>query len=116
MAARKCVPCRGDTPPLTEDEIGALLPQVPGWTVEAGQRLHRTYRFRDFAAGLALVNRIGAVAEEEDHHPDLVLAWGRVEVTLWTHIIDGLTENDFVVAAKTERLAKDATGRRPDKA
>ena len=93
-----------------------MLPQVPAWTVEAGPRLRRTYRFRDFASGLALVNRIGAMAEEEDHHPDLVLAWGRVEVTLWTHIIDGLTENDFVVAAKTEQLATDAPGRRPDKA
>ena len=116
LTSRSCIPCRGDTPPLTAAEIAAYLPQVPKWTVEEGKRLRRTYRFKDFATGLALVNRIGAMAEEEDHHPDIFLAWGRVEVTLWTHIIDGLTENDFVVAAKTERLAEHAPGRRKEPA
>jgi 4a-hydroxytetrahydrobiopterin dehydratase len=95
--------------------VAALAAALPRWQVLGGRRLRRTYRFRDFASGLALVDRVGALAEAEDHHPDLLLAWGRVEVTLWTHVIDGLTENDFIVAAKTEALAEEAPGRRPDK-
>jgi len=116
LTRHRCVPCRGDTPPLPPDQVTALAAALPRWQVMEGRRLRRTYRFRDFASGLMLVDRIGALAAEEDHHPDLLLAWGRVEVTLWTHVIGGLTENDFIVAAKTEQLAEGAPGRRPDKA
>ena len=88
---------------------------MPGWHLTADfGRLHRTHRFRDFAGGLALVNRVGVVADEEDHHPDVLLAWGRLEFTLWTHAANGLTDNDFILAAKIDRLAADAPGRRPD--
>jgi 4a-hydroxytetrahydrobiopterin dehydratase len=82
-----------------------LLAQLEGWDVVAGHHLHKRYALGNFVEALALVNRIGAIAEEENHHPDLHLSWGRVEVTIWTHTIDGLTESDFVFAAKCDRAA-----------
>ena len=96
------------------EEIAHYLPHVSGWSIEGNKRLRRTYRFKDFATALDFVSRVGAVAEEQDHHPDLYLAWGKVEAILWTHTIDGLTENDFILAAKTDALAKDAPGLRAD--
>jgi 4a-hydroxytetrahydrobiopterin dehydratase len=90
---------------LPPDEIAELLPQLgAGWSVQEGQRLHMVVRTADFAQGLVLVNKIGALAEREDHHPDLLLAWGRVEITLWTHSEGGLTRADFVLAAQIDRL------------
>jgi 4a-hydroxytetrahydrobiopterin dehydratase len=103
LADRSCVPCRGGVPPLDATAIAPLLAQLDAWQVVAGHHLEKTYRLPNFAAALALVNRIGAIAEEQNHHPDLVLAWGRVGVTIWTHKIDGLTESDFVFAAKCDR-------------
>lgn len=109
LASRSCVPCRGGVPPLGADAIAALLAELGGsWSVEAGHHLASEYRFSDFAAGLAFVNRIGEVAEREGHHPDLELSWGRVGVKIWTHAIDGLTESDFVLAAKIDALAGEA--------
>lgn len=102
LAERACVPCRGGVPPLTAEEIKPLLAQLEGWTVADSHHLEKTYSLRDFATALDLVNRIGAVAESEQHHPDIYLAWGRVRVTIWTHKIDGLTESDFVLAAKCD--------------
>ena len=103
------MPCRGGVPPLGADAIAPLLAQLDGWTVAAEHHLEKTYRLPNFAAALALVNAIGAIAEAENHHPDLTLAWGRVGVAIWTHKIDGLTESDFIFAAKCdqarERLA-----------
>ncbi|MBI2885995.1 MAG: 4a-hydroxytetrahydrobiopterin dehydratase [Chloroflexi bacterium] len=116
LAQRRCVPCRSGTPPLTPEEIAGLTPQVPHWTVEEHRRLRRTYRLKDFATALALVDQIGAVAEAEDHHPDLSLAWGKVEVLLWTHKIGGLSENDFILAAKIDALAASAPGLKPEAA
>jgi 4a-hydroxytetrahydrobiopterin dehydratase len=105
LAERRCVPCRGGVPPLDAAQIAPLLEQLDGWRVVDGHHLEKTYTVGDFAAALALVNRIGVIAEEQDHHPDLYLAWGRVGVKIWTHKINGLTESDFVFAAKCDRTA-----------
>jgi 4a-hydroxytetrahydrobiopterin dehydratase len=103
LADRSCVPCRGGVPPLTDNEIAPLLAQVEGWSAVEAHHLEKTYRLKNFARALELVNRIGAIAEEQNHHPDLFLAWGRVGVKIWTHKINGLTESDFVFAAKCDR-------------
>lgn len=105
LAARECVPCKGGTPPLTPDAITPLLAKLdPSWAVEEDKRLIRAFKFRDFREALAFVNRVGALAENQHHHPDMLLAWGRAVVTLWTHKIDGLTESDFILAAKIDAL------------
>ena len=103
----KCVPCRGGEPPLQDAEIAGLKPQVPDWQViekDGVKRLERVYKFKDFAQALAFTNRIGELAEEEDHHPSILTEWGKVTVTWWTHKIKGLHQNDFIMAAKTDRL------------
>jgi len=106
LASRSCVPCRGGVAPLTGDALKALESALGDrWSVVGEHHLVREYSFADFAGALALVNRIGEVAEAEGHHPDLELGWGRVAVKIFTHAIDGLTESDFVLAAKIERLA-----------
>ena len=104
LSQKRCVPCRGGVPPLDRDAIAALLPQVPGWEVAGEHHLARAYAFPDFLSALAFVNRVGALAEEQGHHPDLYLSWGKVEIRIWTHKIDGLTESDFILAAKIDRL------------
>lgn len=103
LADRACVPCRGSVPPLTSEQIAPLLAELDTWTVAQEHHLEKTYRLANFARALQLVNRIGAIAEEQNHHPDLYLAWGRVGVKVWTHKINGLTESDFVFAAKCDR-------------
>ncbi|MEE8161541.1 MAG: 4a-hydroxytetrahydrobiopterin dehydratase [Acidobacteriota bacterium] len=100
LAQKTCVPCRGGTPPLTAEEIKPLADQVPGWEVVENHHLEKSYRFEDFKSALDFVNRVGELAEEQDHHPDLYLAWGKVDITTWTHKIDGLSESDFILAAK----------------
>lgn len=105
LAARECVPCRGGVPPLPADRAQELLAELGhDWTVVDNHHLEKAYTFPDFAEALAFTNRIGAVAEEQGHHPDLHLAWGRVGVTIWTHKIDGLTESDFIFAAKCDAV------------
>ena len=104
LTSKHCVPCEGGVPALTAEEIAPLLAQIDGWTVEGGQKLKKTYTFPDFAQALAFVNRAGAVAEAEGHHPDLYLAWGKVGVEVWTHAIGGLSENDFILAAKLDAV------------
>lgn len=105
LASKRCVPCQGGVPALRGAELQALHAQLgDAWTVVGEHHLEREVRFPDFSAALAFVNRVGAMAEEQGHHPDLLLAWGRVRVTVWTHKIDGLTESDFVFAAKCDRL------------
>jgi 4a-hydroxytetrahydrobiopterin dehydratase len=84
--------------------VERLLPAVPGWSVAGGQRIGREFRFKDFRSALAFADRVGAVADAEDHHPDLHVSWGRTGVVLWTHVAGGLTENDFVLAAKIDAL------------
>jgi 4a-hydroxytetrahydrobiopterin dehydratase len=105
LADKKCVPCRGGVPPLKGGELEKLHRDVPKWKVEKEHHIHREYGFPDFKQALDFVNRVGAVAEEQGHHPDIFLAWGKVGVTLWTHKIDGLTESDFIMAAKIDRLS-----------
>ena len=103
LADRQCVPCKGGIPPLDDAAIQPLLAQLDGWTVVDRHHLEKRYKLKNFVEALALVNRIGAVAEEQNHHPDLSLAWGKVGVQIWTHKINGLTESDFVFAAKCDR-------------
>lgn len=102
LANMKCAPCRGGVPPLTAGEIAPLKAQVPGWKVVKGHHLNRLVPTADFAESLALANRIGALAEKAGHHPDLLVAWGRVGIEIFTHKIDGLTRNDFILAAKID--------------
>ena len=104
LAEKRCIPCRGGVPPLTADQIAPLLDQLQGWEVVEAHHLRKLVRFPDFAEALAFVNQVGEVAEAEDHHPDIYLAWGKAEITLWTHKINGLTESDFVLAAKIDRM------------
>ena len=107
LASQHCIPCRGGMPPLKGDALVELHEMLGvEWEVVDEHHLTRTFTFSDFASGLALVNRIGAIAEEEGHHPDLYLAWGKVRVDLWTHKIDGLVLADFVLAAKIEELPR----------
>ncbi len=104
------MPCRGGVPGLDPAAIAKLLGELEGWTVEQGYHLTRTFRFRDFAGALRFVNAVGAIAEEQNHHPDLHLAWGKVKVEVWTHKINGLTESDFIFAAKVDEAAKGHAG------
>jgi 4a-hydroxytetrahydrobiopterin dehydratase len=104
LAEKRCVPCRGGTPPLKREELAKLQPQVPGWQVIDEHHLSKAYKFPDFVTALAFVNRVGEVAEQEGHHPDIYLSWGKVEIRIWTHKINGLTESDFILAAKIDRV------------
>lgn len=104
LASRECVPCRGGVPPLTPEERAPLLAQLSGWEVVEGHHLSKTYTFVDFVSGLAFVNRVAEVAEQNGHHPDLNLSWGKVRIDVFTHKIDGLTESDFVLAAKCDQV------------
>jgi len=104
LTQQKCVPCESDIPPMTEDEIGEMQQDIPEWTVveEDGiPRLKREFTFRNFAESLAFTNKIGQLAEDEGHHPLIALTWGQVTVQWWTHNIEGLHKNDFIMAAKT---------------
>lgn len=105
LADKSCVPCKGGVPPLAGDVLDGLHRQLAGdWRLVAGHHLEKTYRFKNFREALAFTNRVGELAESENHHPDILLAWGRVTLEIWTHTIDGLTESDFVLAAKIDRL------------
>ena len=104
LADKTCVPCRGGVPPLEGEELGELSRQLPGWEVVREHHLRREFRFRNFREALVFVNRVGELAEEQSHHPDIDFGWGRAVVTIFTHKIDGLTESDFVLAAKVDRL------------
>lgn len=104
LAERSCIPCRGGVPPLPEVDYQPLLAQVPQWNVVEGHHLQRNYKFDDFLSALDFVNRAGAIAEEQGHHPEITIGWGHALVEVWTHKIDGLTESDFVLAAKFDQL------------
>jgi len=103
LTQKKCVACEGSMPPLNKIEAEVLLQQVPGWTLSTdAKKLAHEYRFKDFKEALAFVDRVGAIAEEEGHHPDIALSWGKVGIELTTHAIGGLSENDFILAAKID--------------
>lgn len=107
LSSMKCVACRSDEPRLTNAEVGAFLLQIPDWRLtetDGEKRIERVFKFKDFAQALAFTNRVGEIAEAEDHHPALLTEWGKVKVTWWTHKIKGLHRNDFIMAAKTDQL------------
>lgn len=105
LADRDCIPCRGGVAPLKGADLEQLHRNIPKWDVTDEHHLHREFRFPDFKNALEFVNWVGALAEDQGHHPDIFLAWGKAEITLWTHKINGLTESDFIMAAKIDRLA-----------
>jgi 4a-hydroxytetrahydrobiopterin dehydratase len=104
LADKQCVPCKGGMPPLKGKELDALHKITPEWNVVNQHHLSRAFKFPDFRQALKFVNRVGELAEEQGHHPDILLAWGKAEITLWTHKVDGLTESDFIMAAKIDRI------------
>jgi 4a-hydroxytetrahydrobiopterin dehydratase len=112
LIREKCTACRRDSPRVTETDIVELKSQLPDWTLEEHQgvkRLERAFRFRDFAEALRFTNRVGALAEDEGHHPAILTEWSRVTVTLWTHKIHGLHRNDFIMAAKIDSLREETS-------
>jgi 4a-hydroxytetrahydrobiopterin dehydratase len=103
LTDKHCTPCQGGTKPLAGAALQALQAQLgEGWEVSAAHHLEKTYKFKNFRLALAFTNRLGALAEEQGHHPDIYLAWGKVKLQIWTHKIDGLTESDFILAAKAD--------------
>jgi 4a-hydroxytetrahydrobiopterin dehydratase len=104
LASKTCVPCRGGVPPLAGEELAKLSREVPKWKVVDNHHITRNFEVPDFAQALAFVNKVGAIAEEQGHHPDIFLTWGKADITTWTHKINGLTESDFILAAKIDRL------------
>jgi 4a-hydroxytetrahydrobiopterin dehydratase len=107
LAAMKCEACRKGAPTITDSESAKLILQIPAWRIveqEQIKRLERVFRFQNFAEALAFSNQVGALAEQEDHHPAILVEWGKVTVTWWTHKIRGLHRNDFIMAAKTDLL------------
>jgi 4a-hydroxytetrahydrobiopterin dehydratase len=100
----KCKPCTGSTPPLTEEEIKELLQQVKNWKLE-GKKLVKKFKFKYFVQAMKFINKIAEIAEEEEHHPDIEIHYNRVTLTIWTHAINNLSENDFILAAKIDGIA-----------
>ena len=105
LSDKTCVPCRGSIPPLTAQEIKPLAAQVDKWSVVDNHHVEKEFKFPDFKSALAFVNKVGAIAEEQGHHPDIFLAWGKAGIKIWTHKINGLTESDFILAAKIDKVA-----------
>ena len=107
LVKQKCEACRADAPRVTDDELPDLLKQIPDWqpiTTESVLKLNKVFNFNNYEEAISFTNKIAELAEEEDHHPAILLEWGRVEVTWWTHKIGGLHKNDFIAAAKTDQL------------
>ena len=106
LAQKQCTPCRGDIPPLQGDALSALVSQLAdGWSLVDNQRIDKVFKFKNFREALDFTNAVGEIAETENHHPDIQLGWGRVVISLSTHKVHGLTENDFVLAAKIDAIA-----------
>ena len=104
LANKTCVPCRGDTPPLKGNDLEGLSRQLPSWEVVEEHHLRKEFRFKNFRETLDFVNQVGELAEEQGHHPDISFGWGRAEIMTFTHKIGGLTESDFILAAKVDEL------------
>lgn len=116
LIEQRCVACRADSPHVTEEELAELGPQVPDWSMiqeDSIRKLQRRFRFRNFQKALAFTNAVGALAEEEGHHPRLVTEWGRVTVTWWAHAIRDLHRNDFIMAGKTDQAYRRMTESAP---
>ena len=105
LAKKECIPCKGGAPPLKGRELTEFLDRLEeGWRVVDEHHLEKEYRFKDFRTALTFTNRVGALAEAQGHHPDIYLSWGKVKLVIWTHKIDGLTESDFIFAAKADSV------------
>jgi 4a-hydroxytetrahydrobiopterin dehydratase len=104
LASKECVPCKGGVPPLKGAALTTLLGELEGWEVVNEHHLKKKQKLGNFSEALAFVNRVGELAEAQGHHPDICFGWGNVEITIWTHKIDGLTESDFILAAKIDNL------------
>ena len=104
LTDKNCVPCEGGVPPLSDAEADKLLSELSGWTRQ-GKQITKTFQFSDFVSAMTFINKMADVAESEGHHPDFAVHYSKVDVTLWTHAIDGLSENDFILAAKLDPLA-----------
>jgi 4a-hydroxytetrahydrobiopterin dehydratase len=104
LARKECIPCKGGVPPLKGEDLDQLKVQVDGWDVIDEHHISKTYKFPNFVKALAFVNKAGEIAEEQGHHPDIFLTWGKVGIKTWTHKIDGLTESDFILAAKIDEI------------
>ena len=103
LTSKKCVPCEAGTPPLPEDAVKKLLPQVPSWQKE-GSKIKKEFNFKNFRQAMEFVSKVADLAEKEGHHPNICVFYSRVALTLWTHAIGGLSENDFILAAKIDKL------------
>jgi 4a-hydroxytetrahydrobiopterin dehydratase len=103
LADKKCEPCHGGTPALSRNEFEPLLRELKDWQVVDDHKLHKSVKTKDFKQALDLANKVGAIAEEEGHHPDLLVRWGELGIDMWTHAVDGLSQADFVMAAKIDR-------------
>lgn len=103
LSKKRCVPCEGGVPKLGPDQVAPLVTQLPAWRVE-DEKLHRQFRFGDFREAMAFLDRVADLAEDEGHHPDFCVHYNRVDMSIWTHAIGGLSENDFILAAKVDRL------------
>lgn len=104
LRARKCVPCEGGTQPLSAEEIRAYLPEINNWEVLEDKKIAKEFKFKNFKETMEFVNNVAQIAEEEGHHPDIAIHYNKVEIILWTHAIHGLSENDFILAAKIDNL------------
>jgi 4a-hydroxytetrahydrobiopterin dehydratase len=104
LSSKQCVPCRGGVPPMGAEEIAKLAPQLKGWEIINQHHLQKSYRFSNFREAQDFVTRVGDLAEEQGHHPDICFGWGIAEIKIWTHKINGLTESDFILAAKIDEL------------
>jgi 4a-hydroxytetrahydrobiopterin dehydratase len=105
LARKECVPCKGGVPPLKGKELKQLNEQIDGWDVIEEHHLSKTYKFSNFVKALEFVNKVGSIAEQQGHHPNIFLTWGKVRIEIWTHKIDGLTESDFIFAAKIDEIS-----------
>lgn len=106
LSAKKCVPCEGGDPPLARIEVEKLLEEVPEWKLSEDGilKIERSFKFKDYKQALSFVNKVGEIAESEGHHPNISFTWGKVDITLWTHAVGGLSENDFILAAKIDKI------------
>jgi 4a-hydroxytetrahydrobiopterin dehydratase len=105
LTQKKCIPCEAGTPSLEEEKVNELLKEIPAWQLKNGH-LYRKFKFKDFVEAMNFVNKIAEIAENEGHHPDFAVHYNKVEIELWTHAINGLSENDFIVAAKIDKLTQ----------
>lgn len=109
LAEKTCVPCRGGVPPLTRLEFEPMLAQLKDWQVEDDRKLIKSFKLTNFRQALDLANKVGEIAEQQGHHPDLLVRWGELRIELWTHKVNGLTESDFILAAKIDRASGGST-------